>query len=179
MARALHPAVASLTLNLLPDKLADYGRQMLADVEACKLAFSRSKQATDPAFAIAYLDSARASLNAAVDAQDRLGACITVTGIDDAKATLEAQEARYRSAGHYTAANRRAAALQNRTTSPGLCIRRSATPRQHPQPTLHRALPSPGRSSWAPSPCPPGYSKHRDMPCCGGFCRPLRRSAVA
>lgn len=107
----VHPAVASLQLNLLPGKVADYGRQMLADVEACKLAFSRSKQATDPAFAIAFLDSSKASLNAAVKAQEALGTCFTVTGVDDAKATLEAQEAQYRAAGHYTADNRRQAAL--------------------------------------------------------------------
>ena len=111
MNRPTHPAVASLQLNLLPDKLAEYGRQMLADVEACKLAFSRSKLAVDPAFAIAYLDSAKASLNAAIQAQDWLGACLTVSGIDDAKSTLEAQEAKYRAAGYYTVANRREAAL--------------------------------------------------------------------
>jgi hypothetical protein len=106
-----HPAVASLQLNLLPGKVADYGRQMLADIEACKLAFSRSKQATDPAFSIAFLESAKASLNAAVKAQEALGTCFSVAGVDDARVTLEAQEAQYRAAGHYTAANRRQAAL--------------------------------------------------------------------
>ncbi len=110
MNRPVHPAVASLQLNLLPDKLAEYGRQMLADVEACKLAFSRSKHAVDPAFAIAYLDIAKASLKAAVSAQQDLGVCLYLDGLEEAKATLEAQESKYQASGHYTVANRRAAA---------------------------------------------------------------------